>query len=442
MTSKQKIIAVIAAGIVAVSLFYAWKWLKPTVPKTLVIAAGAKSGAYAAFAAQYAKILAADGVKLDVRYTNGSVENIAALRDLNSDVQIAMLQTGIAGDTQVDSIIALGSLFYEPLWVFYKPQSSTKAVAQPIDKLSALQGLRIGVGATGSGTLPVATALLAANGVTEQNSRLQKLAAADGATALVAGELDAVIIIASSNAPVVNQLLATPNISLMNMSMADAYSRHMPALTKIVIPKGLMNLTQNLPATDVQTLAATATLVAKDDVHPAVLYLLVKAVKEVHGGGSLLHAQREFPSIAKFQEFDIPESVEQHYKNGAPVLYRYLPFWLANLVMRLWVLLIPLSAILISASDMVPKLLGLRMTQKITKLYQNARALENEIIAHAASKASDKMPAEAANSAFSSRLASLYERTDALKGPGSMVKMWYELRSHLELVAGRIAGLK
>ena len=389
MTSKQKPIAVVAAGVVAVSLFFAWKWLKPTVPKTLVIAAGAKSGAYAQFAGQYAKILAADGVKLDVRYTNGSVENIAALRDLNSDVQIAMLQTGIAGDTQVDSIIALGSLFYEPLWVFYKLQSSIKTVAMPIDKLSAMRGLRIGVGATGSGTLPVATTLLAANGVTEKNSCLQKLAAAEAATALIAGELDAVIIIASSNAPVVNELLAAPNISLMNMAMADAYSRHMPALTKIVIPKRLMNLTQNLPATDVQTLAATATLVAKDDVHPAVLYLLVKAVKEVHGSGSLLHAQREFPTISEFQEFDIPESVTQHYKNGAPVLYRYLPFWLANLVMWLWVLLIPLSAILISASDMVPKLLGLRMTQKITKLYQNARALEDEIIAYAANKSSD-----------------------------------------------------
>ncbi len=442
MTSKQKIVAIMAACIVAISLFYAWKWLKPTVPKTLVIAAGAKSGAYAQYADQYAKLLAADGVKLEVRYTNGSVENIAALRDLNSDVQIAMLQTGIAGDTQVDSIVALGSLFYEPLWVFYKPQASGKNVMPPIEKLTALQGMRIGVGAAGSGTLPVATALLAANGVNEQNSSLQKLASADAAKALLAGELDAVMIIASSNAPVVNQLLAAPNISLMNMSTAEAYSRHMPALSKIMIPKGLMNLVQNLPATDIQTLAATATLVAKDDVHPAVLYLLVKAVKEVHGGGSLLHAQREFPSISKFQEFDIPESVEQQYKNGTPVLYRYLPFWLANLVMRLWVLLIPLGAILVSASDMVPKLLGLRMTQKITKIYQNARALEDEIIAYAGNKNADRMLVEAANTAFSARLARLYERTDALKGPGSMVKTWYELRSHLELVAGRIAGLK
>ncbi len=442
MTTKQKLLTGFVAVIVAISLFYAWKWLKPTVPKTLVIAAGAKSGAYAQFAEQYAKILAADGVKLEVRYTNGSVENIGALRDPASDVQIAMLQSGIAGDTQADVIVALGSLFYEPVWVFYKPQSVAKNTPLVLDKLSALQGKRIAVGATGSGTLPVATALLNANGVTEKNSALQKLSATDAAQALLVGNLDAMIVVASASAPIVQQLLGSPDIKLMDMALADAYARHIPTLSKITIPRGLMNLVQNLPATDVQTVAATATLVARDDVHPAVLYLLVKAVKEVHGGGSLLHAHREFPSITKFQEFEIPESVEQQYKSGPPVLYRYLPFWLANLVMRLWVLLIPLSAILISASDMVPKLLGLRMTQKITKLYQNARALEDEIIAYAASMASDKMPAEAANSAFSSRLASLYERTDALKGPGSMVKTWYELRSHLELVAGRIAGLK
>lgn len=421
--------------IALIAIFVGMKLLKPGAPTRVVMATGAPGGAYEGYGAKYVEIFKREGVKLDIKPTKGSVENLALLMDKTNDIEAAFLQSGIATEAQRDELVSLGSLFYEPVWVFYR-EPTNKA---RLTRIAELQGKRIAIGAVGGGTRPVSLALLAASQITASNASFNDAASTVAAQLLQRGELDVVFIVAAPTSPVVRELLSAPNIQLMNMVTAEAYSRLVPALTKITIPRGVIDLKNDIPPEDVRTVAATATLVAMDSLHPAIAYLFVKAAKEVHEGGSQLHAQREFPSVTKFQEFDVPENVERLYKDGTPFLYRHMPFWLANLVQRLWVLLIPLGAILVSASDAVPKIMGYKMNFRITQIYHAAHKLENDIIR--ATMQSEKVPAVLAQS-FDEQLHALKVRADKLHGPSTTLKSWYELRSHLELVRVRLVQLR
>jgi TRAP transporter TAXI family solute receptor len=426
--------------IALVAIFVGMKLLKPGAPTRVVLATGAAGGAYEGYGAKYVEIFKREGVKLDIKPTKGSVENLALLIDKTNDIEAAFLQSGIATEAQRDELVSLGSLFYEPVWVFYRELANKSRLT----RITELQGKRIAIGALGGGTRPVSLALLAANQITASNASFNDAASTVAAQMLQRGELDVVFIVAAPTSPVVRELLSAPNVQLMNMATADAYSRLVPALTKITIPRGVIDLKNDIPPEDVKTVAATATLVAMESLHPAIAYLFVKAAKEVHEGGSQLHAQREFPSVTKFQEFDVPENVERLYKDGTPFLYRHMPFWLANLVQRLWVLLIPLGAILVSASDAVPKIMGYKMNFRVTQIYQAAHKLENDIIRAATGNKNTtlgKISPEASKS-FDARLHALMVRTDKLHGPSSTLKSWYELRSHLELVQARLTQLR
>jgi TRAP transporter TAXI family solute receptor len=421
--------------IALIAIFVGLKLLKPGAPTRVVLATGAPGGAYEGYGAKYVEIFKREGVKLDIKPTKGSVENLALLIDKTNDIEAAFLQSGIATEAQRDELVSLGSLFYEPVWVFYREPANKVRLT----RITELAGKRIAIGAVGGGTRPVSLALLAANEITATNASFNDAASTVAAQMLQRGELDVVFIVAAPTSPVVRELLSAPNIQLMNMATADAYSRLVPALSKITIPRGVIDLKNDIPGEDVKTVAATATLVAMESLHPAIAYLFVKAAKEVHEGGSQLHAQREFPSVTKFQEFDVPENVERLYKDGTPFLYRHMPFWLANLVQRLWVLLIPLGAILVSASDAIPKIMGYKMNFRVTQIYQAAHKLENDII-HASLGKEKIQPA--LTQSFDERLHALMARTDKLHGPSSTLKSWYELRSHLELVQARLAQLQ
>ena len=424
--------------IALVAIFVGMKLLKPGAPTRVVLATGAAGGAYEGYGAKYVEIFKREGVKLDIKPTKGSVENLALLIDKTNDIEAAFLQSGIATEAQRDELVSLGSLFYEPVWVFYRePANKTR-----LTRITELQGKRIAIGAVGGGTRPVSLALLAANQITASNASFNDAASAVAAQMLQRGELDVVFIVAAPTSGVVRELLSAANIQLMNMSTADAYSRLVPALSKITIPRGVIDLKNDIPPEDVRTVAATATLVAMESLHPAIAYLFVKAAKEVHEGGSQLHAQREFPSVTKFQEFDVPENVERLYKDGTPFLYRHMPFWLANLVQRLWILLIPLGAILVSASDAVPKIMGYKMNFRVTQIYQAAHKLENDIIRATMGKEKIQPALTQLVQSFDDRLHALMARTDKLHGPSSTLKSWYELRSHLELVRVRLTHLQ
>jgi uncharacterized protein len=408
---------------------YGWKFIKPGPPKAITISAGAEGGAYFEYAKKYAAVLEKNGVKATILTSTGSIQNIERLKLAEGEknaADIAFLQGGLIDDDTKEGLISLGSLYYEPLWVFYR----TSKFPQAIDHLPKLKGSVINIGVENSGTRKLALQLLAVNDLKAGSYTTSGLALKEAVTALKADSIDAIMVVSSASAPLIKELLTTSGVAAMNLSRADAFTRLIPALSKVTLPRSAVSLADDIPSTDINLVATMATLAAKEDLHPAISYLLVKTATQLHGGPQLLSNAREFPSITKYQELEVPEDIDKLYKQGAPFLYKHLPFWLANLLYRLWVLIIPLGAAMITLSDALPKLVGFKGNRQIMAIYKEARSLEAEVLTGPKSQNAEP---------FNLRLDRLYERTSRIKLPSDFVKSIFELRSHLDLVAQSIS---
>jgi uncharacterized protein len=420
----------LAPFVIGASLLIAfgWKFIKPGPPKAVTISAGAEGGAYFEYAKKYAGVLEKNGVKATVLISTGSIQNIERLKAADNEKEsadIAFLQGGLINEDTKEGLISLGSLYYEPLWVFYR----TVKFPIPIDHLPKLKGSIINIGVENSGTRKLALQLLTTNELKTDSYTASGLALKEAIDAIKAGSIDAIMVVSAANAPLIKELLTTTGVAAMNLSRADALTRLIPALSKVTLPRGAVSLIDDLPTTDINVVATTATLAAKEDLHPAISYLLIKTAMQLHGGPQLLSNAREFPSITKYQELEVPEDVDKLYKQGAPFLYKHLPFWLANLLYRLWVLIIPLGAAMVTLSDALPKLMGFRGNRQIMSIYKEARLLEAEVLTGPKTQSAEP---------FNLRLDRLYERTSRVKVPSDFVKSVFELRSHLDLVSESI----
>jgi TRAP transporter TAXI family solute receptor len=429
-TRGTTLVGLLLPLLVAACFVGVWLLVKPAPPREIVFTAGSPGGAYHAFAERYAKVLARSGVRVVVEPSRGSIENLARLTGKAGPRRdVGFVQSGIASPEDRESLVALGTVFHEPLWVFHRPE------LRP-DGLRSLRGLRVNIGPEGSGSRALALRVLEVTGIDATSATFSDMPLGDAAAALERGDIDAMLQVAAADAPVVARLMRSPRVKLMSLAQADALVRRIPAIAKVVLPAGVVDLAASVPAQDVVTVSSMATLVAPEDVHPAIAYLLVRAAQELHSGPGLLNPGREFPSIKIAQEYEVPEDVERLYASGPPFLYRHLPFWLANLLTRLWVLVIPIGAVLVSATDWLPRLLGWRGMQRINAIYRDAMRLE----ADARRLAGGGLDADQ-RADLDRRLAALRARVDDARLPRSLIKAKYEARGHLDLVAGTIAGL-
>ena len=404
--------------VVAIGFVVAYQFVEPAPPRTLTITTGSDSGAYYAFAKRYAAILARSGVTLDVQTSAGAVENVQRLRQGKADV--GFVQGGIelpeAGEDD-NELLSLGSMYYEPVWVFYRG-------AQTYERLHQLAGKRIAVGAEGSGIRGVALQLLEANDIPRDARHLVSLAGLKAAEALQQGEIDAAFIIAGPDAPVVQVLLRSPGIRVMSFAQADAYARRFPFLTRITLPHGVVDLVRDVPPHDVTMLAATANLVVSEDLHPALVALLLQAATEVHGKSGFFQRTGEFPAYLD-HGFDESADARRYYKSGPPFLQRYLPFWVAVFVDRMMVLLLPLIALLIPLLKIAPAIYTWRIRSKIFRLYGELKYLENDVRSHyEASRHAD----------YFARLDRIDEEASNRRVPLAFTDLVYTLREHINLV--------
>lgn len=364
--------------VVALGFVVAVQFIQPAPPRHVVMSAGADSGAYYAFGKKYAEILARNGITLEVRTSNGSAENLRRLLDKDSDVEIALVQGGVEAprpdyleEDEALPLSSLGSMYYEPVWVFYRSE-------RELERLHQLAGKRIAVGAEGSGIRGLALQLLAANEVPVDGKHLLSLGGLKAAEELQQGRLDAAFVIAAPEAPVVQVLLRSPGIKVMNFAQAEAYTRRFPYLSKIVLPEGAVDLVRNFPPHDTTLLAATANLVVHDSLHPAIQSLLLQAASEVHGKAGFFQRRGDFPAV-RDQSLPVADTAERYYKSGPPLLQRYLPFWAAILVDRLVVLLLPIFALLLPLLKVAPSIYSWRIRSKIFRCYGDLKFLENEL---------------------------------------------------------------
>lgn len=421
--AKLALLAVPLIALIAFGFWFALSRLQPPPQKLVVISTGSKSGGYHAFGERYKALLEKDGVRVELRNSAGSVENLARLRDPASGVDAALIQGGIGSNEDTVGLLSVGRMFYEPVWVFYN-------APEQLTKLSQLSGKKIAIGVAGSGTRVLATELLRRSKVTAENATLLATDKGDAVKALIAGEIDAVVLAFAPEAPALQDLLRDPRVKLMNIEQADALVRLMPYLSKVTLPPGVFDLSQNLPPREIDLVAPVASLVVREEMHPAVVGLLAKAAKQLHGNPSLLQKAGEFP-IDDDPVFAMSDDAQRFYRSGQPLLQRYLPFWLANFVERMLVLLVPVLTVAIPVVKGVPALYRWRVRQRLDYWYARLRKLEASIV--------DGESREI-TLAHRSELERIDRAVDRLNVPKAFTEAYYNLRSHIDLVRVRLAA--
>jgi TRAP transporter TAXI family solute receptor len=361
------VLSAITFILIVAGFVVAYQFVDPAPPDRIVLATGPEGGAYQRYGEQYASYLAERGIEVTLRQTAGSMENLQLLAT-DSGVDIAFVQGGLADSAQTDGVMAIGSLYLEPLWLFLRRGFE-------INDVSDLAGARLSVGAEGSGTRVVATNLLAAQGVTAESATFTDVELDELGSMFVDGDLDAAFVIADPGADVVRNLLRVAPVRIHSPARAAAYVRLFSYLTQVSLPEGVLDLQANLPEEDIHTVALTAMLVARDELHPSLVDLLLVVAADIHGSHSVLADRGDFPS-ARYLDLPLSPDANRHLKNGPPFLMRYLPFWTATLVDRLWVMLLPLFGLAIPLVKLVPPAYQWRIRKKLLRLYFELEQLD------------------------------------------------------------------
>ncbi len=414
-------ISIVTIAIIFLSFLTAYQFVDPPPPKEISIATGREGGGYYKFSLQYQKQLAEQGFNLEIQPTAGSIEVLQKLK--SGEASIGLVQGGTAKEIEgIEGLQSLASLFYEPVWVFHRKD-------QPIKYLFELRGKRIAVGENGSGTKPLAMQLLSFNHVTPDNSSFLNLSSRKAAAKLAAGEIDAAFFVTSPKAGVITELLSNPEIELLSFRRHLAYSSRYPFLTHIEIGEGMIDLENNIPTSSKILLAATASLVVRQDLHSDLIPLLLRSLIQVHKNGGMLEKQDQFPSN-KFVEFPMNSTAEYYLVSGPSFLEKIFPFWLATSIDRLKILLIPLIAILLPLFKGFLPIYTFTIRRKIFRWYELLREIDEQIHKFSDINIIDEKI---------ERLQSLQkELIEQVSVPLSHMGEFYGLRMHIKLVLERL----
>jgi TRAP-type uncharacterized transport system substrate-binding protein len=380
LSRKQSLlIGLVFISLIGLLIWLMARYISPAPPSKIEMTTGAIDGASHQFALKYQSYLKANGVTLELKPSSGSVQN---LDRLNAGTPVGFIQGGLGllsldpQKTDEDTILrSLGVVGYEPIWLFVSSADTAKAVRRG---LQSLAGKKVAVGADGSGTRKVALDLLQSYGVSPANATLSPDSGIAAANALLAKRIDAVIIIGAPQTPAVQMLLTQPEIQLVSLEHAEGITRRLPYMSLVTLKAGSVDPLRDLPAQDVDLLTTTANLVVRDDLHPALAYLLLEAAHDVHKGATLLSKPAEFPH-PRGTDFPLADEAQRYYKDGRPFLQRYLPYWAANALQRLLLILVPLLAIAIPVLKTIPSLLDFKDRNRLYRRYEMLLKMERDI---------------------------------------------------------------
>ncbi len=405
--------------LVIAAFWLAYRFVRPAPPDTIVITSGRAGSMFATAAERYRKILAGEGITLKVLPSEGSLENLKRLGDPKTKVDVGFVQGGLADLVDTSNLMSLGSVFYEPLLVFYRSP-------RPLGRLSELMGKRLAIGREGSGTRAMATILLNANGIAPNGpTKLLDLEGKAAQDALLQHRVDAVFVMGDSAATAnIVALVHAPGIRLFDFVQGDAYVRRFRYLSKLVLPAGSFNLGKNLPPAPLTIVAPTVELVARSDLHPALSDMLIEAAHVVHGRATLIQKAGEFPSPLE-HEYRLSDDALRYYKTGKGFAYRHLPFWLASLVDRAVVMLVPIALLLVPGMKIVPQLYHWRVSARIYKRYGELMELERDAFEQSTPERRARLL---------KRLDEIEQRVITLELPASFADKIYILRQHIAFV--------
>ncbi len=425
LTFALVVLLIIAAG--------AWMHFVQLPPHMIIMATGSKNLAYYNFGLSYAEALRREGVEVEVQDTRGSIDDLDRMHDPDPKkrASVALIQGGIINFTNSSDLESLGTVFYEPLWLFRRrdagdggpdlrgrnnavrteakacqrsrhgPIRRTESRLPPPEGLNSLRGRTIAVGPNGSGIQPLACELLRRHGITWRVSNIKPLATPVAVAALLAGAVDAVFMVASWDAPDVQRLLQNEGVELVGYPQADAYADFYPYLHKVVLHRGASDLASDRPPNDVTLIATRASLIVRKDLHPAIQYLLLNAARQIHAKQNILQQANEFPA-AEAVNPPLSAAAQQFYRPGVPYflsnfLKNYLPFWVAEPINQLLIpvlILIGALGVLTPFIRPVPILVNWMMQRPIFRLFVEMMALEAELDAPTGKKNAGKIALE------------------------------------------------
>ena len=425
MNRTASIVTIIIVGLIII--FSCFWFFHSAPPKTIIMTSGEADSAYYKVAQKYAEILAHDGVKVKILTSAGSVDNLKRLADPAFKVDIGFVQAGLAKGQNINHLVSLGSVSYQPLLIFHR-------LPQPVEILSQLSGKRIAIGPEGSGAHSLALALLAINGIEPGGATtFLNMEGENAAAALLAGKTDAIFLTAdSASTKTMRALFQTPEIKLVSFKQADGYIRRIGYLKKLTIPQGAMDFGRNIPAHDVVLVSPTVELIARDNLHPALSDLLLAAAMKIHGRSALFQNRDEFPALLE-NEYRISDDAKRFYKSGKSFFYRYLPFWLASLLNRILVVFVPLIIILIPGLKSIPALFRLRMKLRINKWYRLLLLIEHD---------SMKRPGPEKIAELTRQIDEIEFEANKMKVPASYGDQFYILRTHIKFVRTNLQDRK
>ncbi len=410
-------------GLVAVVCLAVFLFFNSAAPTTLTIAGGEEGSIFQKNALKYKKALAREGVTLTILPSNGSIDNLNKLADKRVNVDIGFVQSGVAENIKVDKLMSLGSVAYQPMIIFYRGESKSF--------ISDFAGQRLNIGEPGSGTRALALNILKENGILPGgDTQLIEKPSLNPVEDLLQDKIDAIFVMGDSiSLQLIKDLVKTPGINIFNFNQADGYTRRIKYLHKLVLPEGAIDLGKNIPVNNLNLIAPSVELIARDTLHPALSDLLLDVANQVHGSASMFVKRGEFPNL-NTQEYRISPDATRYYKSGKSFLYRDFPFWMASFINRMLVVLVPLLLILIPAIKLAPSVYRWKIQLAIYPFYKALLELERDAFGLAidADKRQEIMD----------NLDQLEVRLSKIKIPAAFADMFYGLRGHINFVRTRL----
>ena len=418
----------LAAIVLALTVAAIWAvahFLQTAPPRHIVLASGLEDGLLHQYAKRYIEILARSGVTVEERITNGPGDNLRLLQDPHSGVDIGFTQGGIAKFPEADTVRMLASLYYVPMWIFYRGTDT-------LTQVNELRNHRVAVGVSGSGARSLGESVFALNGLTSDNMAMQPLSNDAALLALQSGEVDAAVFVDGVENQAVWTALHDPTLRLLSYIRAEAYHRRLSFITKLTLPPGVIDLANNIPEKEVELIGTKEMLAARDGFHPALIHLLLDAAREIHGKQGLFEEAGEFPGTTQV-DLRVSTDADQHKRFGQSFLYQYLPFWVATLAERAIIILLPLAAVLFPFFHYLPQLLRWRLRSRVYRWYGELALLERDVAARIGTSPTEKWLAD---------LERIERAVTRIHTPAGFASEAYTLREHIGLVRRAIMARK
>ena len=391
----------------------------PAPPRHVVMATGPAGSSNQMLGQRYQQYFAQRGITLELVATEGSVENVHRLQDLQDKVMAGFVMAG-AAPHHAKGIQTLGSINYQPLWCFYR-----SPVPLPIRARETLiLSHNVNMGTPNSGTHLLMQEMLKLNHITGDLSKFKQHADEQAIELLRDGQLDSVCIVDTYESPNVQKLLKIEGLQLSEFERAEAYARMVPAIEMVTIPEGALDLPNNRPLASSPMIATTTEILIDERLHPAIQTLFLMAAKDINGKESFFSKEGQFPVFMDSTQHRSKEA-EIFYEKGTPLLMEVLPFWLAEFIRRLFVTLLPFFAVAYPVIRSMPNYHKNRVRGKINRMYGALKFFEQSLV-------SAYDPAQKTN--YLAQLDSMEREALGMKVPKSVASDYYTLRSSIDFV--------